>query len=225
MNDQIRADGVHSARAADSFYLGTLFQAACSRATACRNRSLAGNFSGQSRQDSRLRTRFARPRRLPAGKPALPARCRRRTKKRDGGKPALSRGTLESRRRSAKLAAEEIFDDQTPPRPLDLVDPAAAQQLGWPFSLVLPDPQLEAEANSALYEVTTSRGGRGTTAPVDVTFHWSDGHLDVTKKLTFTPGLPVDGGVHGDVDGKAVPVAVAWRGGFGDRAVYKRRNS
>ena len=54
--------------------------------------------------------------------------------------------------RSWKL--KNYFDDQKPPHPLDLVDPSASQQLGWPFSLMLSDPQLEAQANSALYQVT-----------------------------------------------------------------------
>src|SRR5208282_4389375 len=45
------------------------------------------------------------------------------------------------------------MDDQKPPRPLDLVNDSVAQQLGWPFSLVLADSQLEAKANSALYQV------------------------------------------------------------------------
>ena len=54
--------------------------------------------------------------------------------------------------RSWKL--KKYSDDQKPPHLLDLVNNAAAQQLGWPFSLVLSDAQLEAKANSALYEVT-----------------------------------------------------------------------
>jgi YidC/Oxa1 family membrane protein insertase len=43
--------------------------------------------------------------------------------------------------RSWKL--KKYLDEETPPRPLDLVDPNAAQELGWPFSLVLADKQLE----------------------------------------------------------------------------------
>ena len=54
--------------------------------------------------------------------------------------------------RSWKL--KKYFDDQKPPRPLDLVNQDVAQELGWPLSLMLSDPQLEAQANSALYEVT-----------------------------------------------------------------------
>ncbi len=120
---------------------------------------------------------------------------------------------------------KKYFDDQTPPHPLDLVDPSASQQLGYPFSLMLPDTQLESQANTAaLYQVTTSAGAvNGTlTAPVDVTFHWSDGHLDITKKLSFSTDYQLAVEASASLDGKPVaPIGIAWRGGFGDRAVYK----
>src|SRR3984957_5343242 len=117
--------------------------------------------------------------------------------------------------RSWKL--NKFFDDQNPPRPLDLVNPASAQELGWPFSLMLADPQLEAEANSALYTVTPD--GESLDAPTDVTFHWSDGHLDITKKLSFTQDYQLSVEVSASLDGRPIPAAVAWRGGFGDKAV------
>ena len=104
---------------------------------------------------------------------------------------------------------ERYMNDQKPPQPLDLVNDGCAQQLGWPFSLVLTDPQLEAQANSGLYEVTPAATavdektlkstaklqrcavpmcyvcGHVADAPTEVDIHWSDGHLDVTKKLKF----------------------------------------
>jgi YidC/Oxa1 family membrane protein insertase len=126
-----------------------------------------------------------------------------------------------------------------------------AQQLGWPFSLVLADPQLEAKANSALYQVqavrtvgvVTEKTGAGSNAaaaiavaraaaadsfstggpleaPAKVIFHWSDGHLDVTKTLTFGLNYEVTVEAAVTLDGKPQPAAVAWRGGFGDKAVY-----
>ena len=57
-------------------------------------------------------------------------------------------------------------------------------------------------------------------APTEVTFHWSDGHLDVTKKLSFTPDYELTVECAVTLDGKPVSVAVAWRGGFGDKEVY-----
>ena len=135
--------------------------------------------------------------------------------------------------RSWKL--KKYFDDQKQPHPLDLVDPEAAGQLGWPFSLVLSDPQLEAQANSALYQVSVVYPGGGLAgptpaappadqtrlkAPVGVTFNWSDGHLEVRKTLNFAENYEMALEVSVTLDGKQLPAAVAWRGGFGDKAVY-----
>jgi YidC/Oxa1 family membrane protein insertase len=135
--------------------------------------------------------------------------------------------------RSWKL--KKYSDDQKPPHPLDLVDPDAAQQLGWPFSLLLSDPKLEAQANGALYEISVAHSGTGPPggplrappagatrfdAPLGVTFHWSDGHLDVTKKLNFEQSYEMSAEVSVSLDGEPLPVAIAWRGGFGDKAVY-----
>jgi YidC/Oxa1 family membrane protein insertase len=142
----------------------------------------------------------------------------------------------------------KYFDDQKPPHPLDLVNDSVAQELGWPFSLVLSDAQLEAKANSALYQVqafgavvvATEKGGNGSIAaavaaaraaarnngngpleaPIKIIFHWSDGHLDVTKTLNFTVNYETTVEVAVTLDGKPQPAAVAWRGGFGDKAVY-----
>jgi YidC/Oxa1 family membrane protein insertase len=114
---------------------------------------------------------------------------------------------------------KKYFDDQKPPRPLDLVNPDVAQELGWPLSLMLSDPQLEAQANSALYEATPN--SENLTAPAEITFHWSDGHLDVTKKLKFTQDYQMSIEVTASLDGRPLAPAIAWRGGFGDKAVYK----
>ena len=119
--------------------------------------------------------------------------------------------------RSWKL--KKYSDDQKPPHLLDLVNNSAAQQLGWPFSLVLSDSQLEAKANTALYEVTPGLGN--LNAPTEVTFHWSDGRLDVTKKLNFGLDYVMSAEVSVLLDGKPIPAGIAWRGGFGDKAVYK----
>ncbi len=119
--------------------------------------------------------------------------------------------------RSWKL--KKYMDDQTPPHPLDLVNSDAAQQFGWPFSLALSDAQLEAQANSGLYDVAPATDH--FEAPAAITFHWSDGHLDVTKTLSFTEDYQLSVEVSATLDGKPLPSAIAWRGGFGDRAVYK----
>jgi YidC/Oxa1 family membrane protein insertase len=119
--------------------------------------------------------------------------------------------------RSWKL--KKYFDDQKTPQPLDLVNSDVAQELGWPLSLQFSDPQLEARANSALYDVTP--GSENLDAPAEITFHWSDGHLDVTKKLKFQLDYLLSIEVSASLDGQPLAPAVAWRGGFGDKAAYK----
>jgi YidC/Oxa1 family membrane protein insertase len=130
---------------------------------------------------------------------------------------------------------KKYFTDDKPPRPLDLVDQDSSQQLGWPFSLKLADPQLEAAANAGLYEESANYGpaaGSGVpapptpditqiVAPANVSFHWSDGHLDVTKKLKFERNYEIGLEISVTLDGKPLPAAIAWRGEFGDKAVYK----
>ena len=105
------------------------------------------------------------------------------------------------------------------PYTLDLINPDAAGQLGWPLSLLLADAQREMQANSALYAVTPARDQ--LSAPAEITFHWSDGHLDVTKKLSFSVGYGMAIEVSATLDGQPLPVAVAWRGEFGDPSVAK----
>jgi YidC/Oxa1 family membrane protein insertase len=124
---------------------------------------------------------------------------------------------------------KKYFDDQKPPRPLDLVDPDSSKQIGWPFSLMLTDAEVETKANTALYQVSVSEGPgsaapAGKTqfeAPVEVTFTWSDGHTSVTKKLKFEASYEISIEASVTQDGKALPVALAWRGEFGDKQVYK----
>ena len=95
---------------------------------------------------------------------------------------------------------KKYFDDQKPPQPLELVDPDGSAQLGWPFSLVLSDAQLESRANSALYR--SDARSDSVSAPCEITFHWSDGHLDITKKLNFTQDYEMSVDVSATLDGR-----------------------
>ncbi|MFZ0617587.1 MAG: membrane protein insertase YidC [Candidatus Acidiferrales bacterium] len=117
---------------------------------------------------------------------------------------------------------KKYSDDETPPQPLDLVNADSAAQIGWPMSLLVgdaqgADKQYETQANAALYEVTP--GPEHFDAPAEITFHWSDGHLDVTKKLKFDQSYEVSIEVTATLDGEPLPAAVAWRGGFGDKGI------
>jgi len=134
--------------------------------------------------------------------------------------------------RSWKL--KKYFTEQKPPQELDLVNEDAGKQIGWPFSLLLFGPQQSELANDGLYQVSAaydagthqasaSQDPNHFDAPVTLTFHWSDGHLDVTKKLRFDNDYIMSAEVSVTLDGKPVPgTGLAWRGGFGDKAVYKQ---
>jgi len=113
---------------------------------------------------------------------------------------------------------KKYFDDNKPPRVLDVVHPDAGRQFDWPFSLALDDPQLESAANSALY--VTAPGGTTLHAPAEIRFEWSDGHLAVTKRLKFDSSYVVQVETSVTQDGKPLAAALAWRGGFGDTTVY-----
>lgn len=117
---------------------------------------------------------------------------------------------------SWKLA--KYKDNETPPKPLELVNAAASQQLqAWPLSIHLTDPKLDAEANDGLYVLKSS--STDLHAPDDIDFEWSDGHLDVVKQFKFTAGYEMDLSVSATLDGQPLPVGIAWRGGFGDQSV------
>lgn len=131
--------------------------------------------------------------------------------------------------RSWKL--KKYLDDQKPPKPLELVNSSSAQQIGlWPLSILLADSKIEAVANSGLYQIASSVAGADSgpasadatiAAPAEISFHWSDGHLDVAKRLKFDNDYQTGLEISATLDGKPLPVAVGWLGGFGDRAVYK----
>ena len=92
---------------------------------------------------------------------------------------------------------KKFTDDHKPPRTLDLVHAEAAQQSGiWPFAIALDDPQQEATANNALFEITVNgkppEPGTVLYAPTDVIMSWSDGHLEVTKEVKFDASYIVD---------------------------------
>ena len=120
---------------------------------------------------------------------------------------------------------KKFTDDNKPPRTLDLVHPAAAQQSGsWPFALALDDAQQEAAVNGALFE-TTSSGAPVTAAvlqaPADITMKWSDGHLDVTKELKFNDSYIVEVKTTATLDGAPLHPSLIWPGGFGDITAYR----
>jgi len=128
-----------------------------------------------------------------------------------------------------------------PPKPkpqstLDLVHPKASEQVGgWPFAIVLDDPQMEAAANSGLFvaeeaDTASKSSGEATSfknvsasalaAPAKLRFSWSDGHLEVTKEFQFDPATyVVRVAISAKYNGMPIQAGVAWLGGFGDLTV------
>ena len=109
-------------------------------------------------------------------------------------------------------------DDSKPQKVLDLVHPKAAEDTGgWPFSLVIDDPQLEKAANGGLYKVPGD--SVALTAPADLTLTWSDGHLEVSKKFHFDHSYVLTAETSVTYNGTRLHGGLAWRGGFGDPTV------
>jgi YidC/Oxa1 family membrane protein insertase len=113
-------------------------------------------------------------------------------------------------------------DDAKPARVLDVVHPDASQELNaWPLSISLSDPNLDETANSGLFQATVkgSESPSTLTAPTELDFSWSDGHLEVRKHFKFGDGYVVQSEVTAKLDGKPVTAGLSWMGGFGDTTV------
>jgi len=116
---------------------------------------------------------------------------------------------------------KKYLDDSKPRKVLDLVHAETAKEVGgWPFSVALDDQNLENTANSALY-VSSASGN--LTAPANLTFTWSDGHLEVTKRFHFEESYVSTAEVSARFDGKPLTAGLAWLGGFGDLTVTNPR--
>ncbi len=116
----------------------------------------------------------------------------------------------------------KYMDDNKPQRVLDVVHPEAAQQIGgWPFSVVLDNAELEKTANNGLFKLVsgTASNANPISAPADIQFSWSDGHLEITKHYHFDNSYVVRVDVTAKLDGKPIESGLAWLGGFGDLTV------
>ena len=102
-------------------------------------------------------------------------------------------------------------------KPLDVVDPAASKQLGFPMSITSADSSLDTKVNQALYVATPSSATLKAPATLELTY--SDGHVQVQKKFSFGSDYMVRTSVSVAEDQHYVPIAVAWRGGFGDHSL------
>ncbi len=103
-------------------------------------------------------------------------------------------------------------------RPLDVVNPVAVNQVGFPLLLRTGDIATDATLNKALYSVKST----GPVAPTIVTFEYSDGTLAARKEFRFEAGTYLVR-ITTEVmrNGRPIPHDIVWRGGFGDRTIEK----
>jgi len=126
----------------------------------------------------------------------------------------LYRITFSNRGAQVKSWILKRFDNETQNGRLDLVNPTAAAQYGYPLSLWTYDEGLRGRLSSALY--VASREG-SQTSPTDVTFEYSDQELAVHKTFRFDHSYVVSVETSVVYKGGEVAALPAWPSGFGDQ--------
>lgn len=106
-------------------------------------------------------------------------------------------------------------------QPLDLVNAAACQSLGFPMSLRLSDADAAKKANTAIYVATPA--GSTISAPGKLEFAFSDGVIQVRKTFSFTSGHEFRAEISVFDGERYLPVEVAWPGGLGDHSLPPER--
>jgi YidC/Oxa1 family membrane protein insertase len=115
---------------------------------------------------------------------------------------------------------------------IDTIDSHACEILGFPLSLSMADAALGSHVNEAIYvtkaysgEVVPSgqepveQSGNTFSPPVNLTFTYSDGKIQVKKQFSFGERYSVTAHVSVFDGQHYLPVEVAWPGGFGDQSL------
>lgn len=126
----------------------------------------------------------------------------------------LYRITFSNRGAQVKSWILKKYDNDAENGPLDLVNPAAAAQYGYPLSLYTYDEGLRNKINSVLY--VTSQEGKLTT-PATITFEYADQDVAVRKTFSFDNTYVVKVETSATYKGSTVPALPAWPAGFGDQ--------
>ena len=124
----------------------------------------------------------------------------------------LYRVTFTNRGALVKSWILKKFDDDQG-RPLDLVNRAASDHYGYPFSLWTYDENQRNQLNSGLYVVTAS----GKTAPAQITFEYANQGLTVRKSFRFDNSYAVHVETSVETNGYPVTAYLAWPAGLGDQ--------
>jgi YidC/Oxa1 family membrane protein insertase len=126
----------------------------------------------------------------------------------------LYRITFTNRGAQVKSWILKKFDNETQNGPLDMVNPPAAAQYGYPLSLWTYDEGLRRRLSSALY--VASREGK-QTSPTTITFEYADQDLTVRKTFGFDNTYIVNVETSMTYRGSATAAIPAWPSGFGDQ--------
>ena len=107
-------------------------------------------------------------------------------------------------------------------KPLDMVQPQAAEHFGFPLSLFTYEPDLTAQLNQALYQVSASGAQPSATGHAEapatnaLTFRYAANGLEVVKTVRFDSSFVVTIESQVKRNGAAVRALVAWPAGLGD---------
>ena len=134
----------------------------------------------------------------------------------------LYRITFTNRGAQVKSWILKKFDNEAENGRLDLVNPAAASQFGYPLSLWTYDADLRGKLSSALY--VSSHEGRQST-PATVTFEYAEKELTVRKTFSFDNTYIVKVDTSVTYKGNWVASLPAWPAGFGDQVTPAFYNS
>jgi YidC/Oxa1 family membrane protein insertase len=109
--------------------------------------------------------------------------------------------------------------NDTAGKPLDMVQPQAAERFGYPLSLYTYEPDLTKQLNQALYQVTASGSTASNgahLAPASLTFRYAQNGLDVVKTFHFDSTYVVSVDTQVKRNGESVRALVEWPAGLGD---------
>lgn len=107
-------------------------------------------------------------------------------------------------------------------KPLDMVQPQAAERFGFPLSYFTYDDNLTRQLNQSLYQVTAAGQQPSVTGHVQVpatnalTFHYSGNGVDAVKTVHFDNSYVVTIESKVTRNGAGVEALVAWPAGLGD---------
>ncbi len=111
-------------------------------------------------------------------------------------------------------------------KPLDMVQPQAAEKFGLPLSLFTYDSSLTGQLNQALYQVSVEGTQPTTTglvlAPSTVTFHYAANGIDAVKTFKFDSSYVVSVQTQVRQNGSPVRALVQWPAGLGDMEEFKQ---